>query len=96
MSRAPRLVLFTRDDPATSTGGVETFCTRLLELFPGSALIAYGGAAGKRRHLADEARDAWIARRELARTVAALHPAAIVANGAAAWALRSSERPLIG
>lgn len=95
MSGAPRLLLFTRDDPATATGGVETFCTRLLALFPGSALVAYGGAAGKRRHLADEARDAWIARRELARTVASLHPAAIVANGAAAWALCSSERPLI-
>ncbi len=90
----PRIVLFTRDDPATSTGGVETFCKRLLDLFPGSAVVAYSGAAGERR-LANEARDAFAARDALAAAVANVDPAAIVANGAAAWALPRGNRPRI-
>lgn len=85
----PRLVIFTRDDPTRSTGGVETFTQRLLDAFPGSVVVAYAGAAGKRR-VCDEARDAWAAAFDLAQTVARLRPAAVVANGAAGWMLRAS------
>jgi glycosyltransferase involved in cell wall biosynthesis len=91
---APRLVLFTRDDPTRSTGGVESFTQRLLAAFPGSEVVAYAGAAG-RRLLLDEARDAFAARGQLARAVELLRPAAIVANGAAAWALRETESPVV-
>lgn len=90
----PRLVLYTRDDPARSTGGVESFTQRLLAAFPGSEVVAYAGAAG-RRLLVDEARDAFAARRLLASAVERLRPAAIVANGAAAWALRETQCPLV-
>ena len=94
VAAAPRLVVFTRDDPARSTGGVETFTQRLLEAFPGSEVVAYAGAAGKRR-LFDEARDARAARPLLARALERLRPAALVANGAAAWALRTAPVPVV-
>ncbi|MSR47679.1 MAG: glycosyltransferase [Planctomycetes bacterium] len=90
----PRLLLFTRDDPACSTGGVETFTARLLALFPGSEAVAYGGAAGARR-LLNEARDARAARTNLLERIAAMRPTVIVANGAAAWALPRLEVPHI-
>jgi len=90
----PRLLLFTRDDPARATGGVETFGAQLLALFPGSDAVAYAGAAGPRR-LLDEARDARAARGRLLERIAAVKPAAVVANGAAAWALPRLAVPCI-
>lgn len=91
---APRLLLFTRDDPARVTGGVETFAARLLEVFPGSEVVAYSGAAGARRVL-NEARDARAAGPALLDAVARSRPAAVVANGAAAWALPELPVPLV-
>lgn len=91
---APRLVVFTRDDPRSSTGGVESFTQRLLAAFPGSEVVACSGAAG-RRLLFNEARDAFAARSRLVRTVERLRPDAIVANGAAAWSLRDTAVPIV-
>ncbi|MBM4016621.1 MAG: glycosyltransferase family 4 protein, partial [Planctomycetes bacterium] len=90
----PRLLLFTRDDPAQATGGVETFTRQLLALFPGSEAIAYGGAAG-RRLLLDEARDARAARATVLARLAARRADLVVANGAAAWALGQLPVPRI-
>jgi len=38
VARPRPLVLFTRDDPRASIGGVETFTQRLLAAFPGSEI----------------------------------------------------------
>jgi glycosyltransferase involved in cell wall biosynthesis len=85
-----RVLLLTRDDPARSTGGVETFCRLLLRAFPRSEALAYGGAAGRRLVL-NEARDAAAILQRLEAKVAQLRPAAVIANGAAAWALRGAR-----
>lgn len=84
--RAPRLLLLTRDDPQLGTGGVETFCRQLMRVFPGSELLACAGAAG-RRWICDEARDARAILPRLQERIAAARPAAVIANGAAAWAI---------
>ena len=91
---SPRLLLFTRDDPAQATGGVETFSRQLLALFPGSEAIAYGGAAG-RRLLLDEARDARAACTTVLARLASQRADLVVANGAAAWALGTLPVPRI-
>jgi glycosyltransferase involved in cell wall biosynthesis len=90
----PRLLIFTRDDPVGSTGGVETFTQRLIDAFPGSEVVAYAGAAGKRR-VFDEARDALAAKPDLFHALVRMRPAAVVANGAAAWALREASAPVV-
>jgi glycosyltransferase involved in cell wall biosynthesis len=91
----PRIVVLTRDDPTFSTGGVETFTRRLLSVFPGSEVVAYDGASGPRL-LLDEARDARAVLPRLRERVAALRPAVIVANGAAAWTIRGPRARELG
>ncbi len=82
----PRVVIVTRDDPEQSTGGVETFCRLLLRALPGSEVVAYSGAAG-RRLICNEARDARAILPRLEAKVEELRPDAVIANGAAAWAI---------
>ena len=94
MSPSPRVVLFTRDEPQTTTGGVETFTRLLRQLSPGSEVVAYGGVAG-RRWLLDEARDARAARPALLQAIARSNARVIVANGAAAWALDEMPLPIV-
>jgi len=80
-----RLLVVTRDDPETVRGGVETFCRRLKEVFPGSTVLPYAGSARPGRWL-NEARDARAALGRIERELQRNPADVVVANGAAAWA----------
>ena len=92
---SPRILLLTRDDPAWSTGGVETFTRKLAEVFPGSEVVAYDGASGP-RIVCDEARDARAILPRLLERAAACKPDVVVANGAAAWAMDPARARELG